>query len=86
MTTSATTNIPAHAAMLPGRKYDHVFFSAIALSLFASVFIGFAHTYYLAGLFSASLPGVILVQQMCGPIGTTSVWMHFAGRVQALLR
>ncbi|MGB2623879.1 MAG: hypothetical protein WA857_21985 [Candidatus Acidiferrum sp.] len=28
----------------PGRRYDHLFFSAIALLLLGTVFLGFAYT------------------------------------------
>ena len=29
---------------LPGRRYDHLFFSAMALVMLGSVYVGFAHT------------------------------------------
>src|SRR5713226_2246730 len=45
---------------LPGRRYDHLFFSAMALCMLATVFVGFARTYYLAGVFSAPLPSLII--------------------------
>jgi hypothetical protein len=45
---------------LPGRRYDHYFFSITALLMLASVFVGFAHSYYLAGIFSAPLPSRII--------------------------
>lgn len=45
---------------LPGRKYDHYFFSAMALSMLVTVFLGFARTYYLAGVFNAPLPSFII--------------------------
>jgi len=45
---------------LPGRTYDHVFFSAMALVMLVTVFVGFAHTYYLAGVFHAPLPSLII--------------------------
>jgi len=48
------------AYVLPGRRYDHYFFSAMALAMLATVFIGFARTYYLAGVFNAPLPSKIL--------------------------
>jgi hypothetical protein len=35
---------------LPGRRYDHLFFSAVALLMLVTVFVGFARTYYLAGV------------------------------------
>src|SRR2546423_7759777 len=46
---------------LPGRRYDHVFFTGMALLILATVFVGFARTYYLAGVFRASLPSPIHV-------------------------
>jgi hypothetical protein len=34
----------AHTANLPGRRFDHVFFTSMALVMLATVFVGFAHT------------------------------------------
>jgi FtsH-binding integral membrane protein len=58
---------PAHpsnpaklAKNLPGRRYDHRFFSAMAVLMLATVFVGFARTYYLAGVFHAPLPSLII--------------------------
>src|SRR5258708_5054676 len=45
---------------LPGRRYDHLFFSSMALLMLAAVFVGFAPTYYLAGVFHAPLPSLII--------------------------
>lgn len=45
---------------VPGRRFDHVFFSGMALLLLATVFVGFARTYYLAGVFHAPLPSFII--------------------------
>jgi hypothetical protein len=45
--------VPSPAA---GRRYDHLFFSAMALLILLAVFIGFARSYYLAGVFQAPLP------------------------------
>jgi FtsH-binding integral membrane protein len=45
---------------LPGRRYDHLFFSSMALLMLATVFAGFARTYYLAGVFQAPLPSRII--------------------------
>ncbi len=47
-------------AGLPGRRFDHVFFSTMALLLLATVFVGFARTYYLAGVFRAPLPSLTI--------------------------
>lgn len=48
------------APILPGRRYDHVFFSAMSWLMLATVFFGFAATYYLAGVFRAPLPAFII--------------------------
>ena len=45
---------------LAGRRFDNVFFSAMALVILATVFLGFAHSYYLAGVFRAPLPSPIV--------------------------
>jgi FtsH-binding integral membrane protein len=60
MGTAVTTSTVKVRAGVPGRKYDHVFFSAMALLLLGSVFLGFAHSYYLAGMFRAPLPSAII--------------------------
>ncbi|HEY3617003.1 MAG TPA: hypothetical protein VGK96_09340 [Candidatus Sulfotelmatobacter sp.] len=44
----------------PGRRFDHIFFSSMAVLMLATVFLGFAHTYYLAGVFRAPLPSLII--------------------------
>ena len=48
------------AAIVPGRRFDHLFFSGMALVMLGTVFLGFAHTYYLAGIFHAPLPSLII--------------------------
>ncbi len=45
---------------LHGLRFDHLFFSSTALLMLASVFVGFAPTYYLAGVFNAPLPSTII--------------------------
>jgi hypothetical protein len=50
----------ARISNLPGRRFDHVFFTSMALVMLVTVFVGFAHTYYLAGLFQAPLPSRII--------------------------
>jgi hypothetical protein len=45
---------------LPGGRYDNVFFSGMALVILGTVFLGFAHTYYLAGMMRAPLPSRIV--------------------------
>ena len=48
------------ATSLPGSRFDHFFFSGMALLMLATVFEGFARTYYLAGVFHAPLPSLIV--------------------------
>src|SRR5215472_11168252 len=48
------------ATSLPGRRFDHAFFTSMALLMLATVFAGFARTYFLAGVFRAPLPGLII--------------------------
>jgi hypothetical protein len=45
---------------VPGCRYDHLFFSAMALMMLGTVFVGFAQSYYLAGVFGAPLPSLII--------------------------
>jgi hypothetical protein len=59
--TVATPTFPAKPTIdLPGCRYDHWFFSIMALLMLVTVFIGFARTYYLAGVFHAPLPSLIV--------------------------
>lgn len=51
---------PRHLIDLPSRRYDHLFFSTMALLMLGTVFVGFAHSYYLAGIFGAPLPSLII--------------------------
>jgi len=50
----------APATQLPGRRHDHIFFSGMALLMLVTVFVGFGPTYYLAGVFRAPLPSLII--------------------------
>jgi FtsH-binding integral membrane protein len=60
-TVIARPAIPAKpASRLPGSRFDHFFFSVMALLLLVTVFLGFAPTYYLAGVFHAPLPSLII--------------------------
>ena len=60
-TAVADPGIPAQRSVsLPGRGYDHLFFSTMALLMLATVFVGFARTYYLAGVFHAPLPSLTI--------------------------
>ena len=42
------------------RAFDNYFFSAMAVLILATVFVGFARTYFLAGVFRAHLPNVLI--------------------------
>jgi hypothetical protein len=57
-TVAAQTSLPIKSA--PGRRYDHLFFSVVFALIFISVFIGFARTYFLAGVFRAPLPATVI--------------------------
>jgi FtsH-binding integral membrane protein len=46
--------------VVPGCRFDHLFFSSMSLLMLATVFVGFAATYYLAGIFRAPLPSLII--------------------------
>ena len=49
------------ATMPRGRlRPENLFFSGMALAILASVFVGFARTYYLAGIFRAPLPNLLI--------------------------
>ena len=47
-------------APLPGRRYDHVFFSVVVALMVVPVIVGFGPTYYYAGVFRAPLPSPII--------------------------
>jgi FtsH-binding integral membrane protein len=47
-------------AAVPGRRYDHYFFSGTAWLMLVCVLVGFGPTYYLAGVFNAPLPSRII--------------------------
>ena len=58
----ATVALPQTKAVKLGtkRQYDNYFFSAMALLILATVFVGFARTYFLAGVFRAPLPSLLI--------------------------
>jgi len=53
-------NVAKSSARVRGRRFDHWFFSSMTLLMLATVFVGFARSYYLAGVFSAPLPSRIV--------------------------
>lgn len=50
----------ASTPALPGRRYDRVFFPVMAVLILICVFLGFARTYFLAGMIHAPLPSWII--------------------------
>jgi hypothetical protein len=61
VTTVARPGSPAKPVTSPpGRRFDHLFFSTMAVLILLTVFVGFARTYYLAGVFNAPLPSLIV--------------------------
>jgi hypothetical protein len=51
---------PTSAIRLPGTRFDHAFFLSMAVLLTATVVVGFARTYFLAGVFQAKLPSALI--------------------------
>jgi len=45
---------------LPGTRFDHLFFPGIAWLMLVTVFVGFAPSYYLAGVLGAPLPSLVI--------------------------
>jgi hypothetical protein len=45
---------------LPGRRYGHLLFSAMAVLILATLLAGFAPSYYCAGIFRAPQPSTII--------------------------
>jgi len=60
MSTTIATPLVKPASTLPGRRYDHIFFSISAALMLIAVVIGFGPTYYFAGVFRAPLPSPII--------------------------
>jgi hypothetical protein len=58
----ATATAPANAVRLAGNRSrsDNWFFSGMAFLILVTVFVGFARTYFLAGVFRAHLPAAII--------------------------
>jgi len=56
----ATATMPQAASPTAGRRTDDYFFSGTAFLLLLTVFVGFARTYFLAGVFRAPLPSVLV--------------------------
>ena len=48
------------ARPVPDLRFEHLFFTSMSILMLLTVFFGFARTYYLAGIFSAPLPSLII--------------------------
>ena len=59
-TTIAKPYAVGRPSAVPGRRFDHLFFGTTAWMMLATVFVGFAPTYYFAGVFRAPLPSTII--------------------------
>ena len=59
-TLSAARPTAKAAQALPGRRFDHYFFSGTAWLMLVCVLVGFGPTYYMAGVFGAPLPSRII--------------------------
>jgi hypothetical protein len=58
----STVSLPANRGVTikPGSRNDNFFFAGMALLILATVFVGFARTYFLAGVFRAPLPNILI--------------------------
>ena len=59
-TIAAQTASTASVRPIPDLRYEHLFFSGMSIAMLITVFAGFARTYYLAGVFRAPLPSLII--------------------------
>jgi len=57
---TVATRRESDVRILPGRRYDNIFFSVMAGIILVLVAVGFARTYFLAGVFRAPLPALII--------------------------
>ena len=58
--TTSLKSVTKSAAPAPGRRYDHYFFSSVAVLMLAAVILGFGPSYYFAGVYKAPLPSTII--------------------------
>src|SRR5579863_1266998 len=57
---AAAVATPGLRKLAPGRRFDHLFFSATSILILICVLVGFGPTYFFAGVFRAHLPSVII--------------------------
>lgn len=65
------------SSALAARRYEHRFFSGMALLLLATVFVGFAPTYYLAGIVPAPEPDRVILPSTIVRVHAivSTIWM-----------
>jgi hypothetical protein len=56
----ATTGIQTASVRRVSKRAERIFFCLLATMIFATVLLGFAKTYFLAGVFAAKLPNVLV--------------------------
>ena len=70
MATTSSVSVDV-SKRLPGRRYDKIFFTSMIVIMLCSVFFGFAHSYFLAGVYNA--PPLTPILHVHG--GVFSLWM-----------
>ena len=51
---------PSQSNASPNRRYERYFFTGMSVLILGTVFLGFAKTYFLAGVFRAPLPSWVI--------------------------
>ena len=59
-TESIVKTSPVVVGYVARRRFDHWFFSGMALLILATIYYGFARSYFLPGMFRAHLPNVLI--------------------------
>lgn len=57
---SAFRSLPVGTTVPDRRRFEHWFFSGMSLLILATIYYGFARSYFLAGMFHAHLPNVLI--------------------------
>src|SRR6266496_2581252 len=60
MATIATQSVTTYSRSAADRRFEHPFFLTMSLLMLVTVYFGFAHSYYLAGMLRAPLPSLIV--------------------------
>jgi len=63
------------------RRFENLFFSGMAVLILVTVFLGFARSYYLAGVFKAPLPSLVIhIHRGVFLLDTLAARANLAGR------